>query len=733
MKNSERFLRFATTICGLVFVLTIQAQVSGVVFRDLNGDGVRNNSASFSEPFVSGVTVKAFDSAGMQVGSTTTNSSGAYNFIGLTLPLRIEFSDIPSGDFSGPYGSGSGTSVQFYSAPTSSANFGINYPANYCQNNPPVFTSCFIGGAQTGTQSVLVSFPYNSTGTPSYNTNAVANQVGSVWGLAYNKNSNRVYAAAFIKRHSGLGPGGIGAIYEIDPSGMSSPALWLDVETLSGVDAGSIGSNAARGLGNSNISNTDPTAFDKVGKEGLGDIELSDDGQTLYVMNLFERSVLVIDVSTKTLLENIAIDDPGCGANGTWRPFGIGYHKGALYVGIICSGESSGTIGDFFVQRRDGATWTTVLTGPLNYPKGWVHALYASPPTVCSSFESWTSDFSGIYEAGFSVAGPRWCRPQPILSDIEFDIDGTMILGFIDRAGHQLGYQQNNLAGNQVGNGYVGGDILRAYNNNGTYVLENAGTTLEGGGCGPNGQGPGGGEFYCGELYEDIHQETAIGGLALRKGRGQVLTSAMDPGANVFSGGIIRLSNTSGLKDGFYELFVFTTGDPTTFGKAAGIGDVELLCNPAPIEIGNRVWEDQNNNGVQDAGEPGISGVAVTLWKDDGMGNFTQVASATTDANGHYYFSSAAGTSTASAVYGVANLLPNMSYELRFPAAVGGFNRTIPNNGGMDANADARDSDANPAGVVPFMTGGPGQNRHNYDVGYGCGAPVCRTTGAVKN
>ena len=39
------------------------------------------------------------------------------------------------------------------------------------------------------------------------------------------------------------------------------------------------------------------------------------------------------------------------------------------------------------------------------------------------------------------------------------------------------------------------------------------------------------------------------------------------------------------------------------------MSDVELLCDAAPIEIGNRVWHDVNGNGIQDPSEPGINGV----------------------------------------------------------------------------------------------------------------------------
>lgn len=41
------------------------------------------------------------------------------------------------------------------------------------------------------------------------------------------------------------------------------------------------------------------------------------------------------------------------------------------------------------------------------------------------------------------------------------------------------------------------------------------------------------------------------------------------------------------------------------------------LQNTGTINIGNRVWEDVNQNGVQDEGEPGTKGVTLLLGRSD--------------------------------------------------------------------------------------------------------------------
>jgi hypothetical protein len=50
--------------------------------------------------------------------------------------------------------------------------------------------------------------------------------------------------------------------------------------------------------------------------------------------------------------------------------------------------------------------------------------------------------------------------------------------------------------------------------------------------------------------------------------------------------------------------------------------------------IGDFVWEDIDGDGVQDAGEPGIENVTVTLQDDNG----NTLATTTTDATGFYEF-----------------------------------------------------------------------------------------------
>lgn len=114
------------------------------------------------------------------------------------------------------------------------------------------------------------------------------------------------------------------------------------------------------------------------------------------------------------------------------------------------------------------------------------------------------------------------------------------------------------------------------------------------------------------------------------------------------------------------------------------------LCQKA--SIGDFVWIDQNSNGVQDSGEPGVPGVKVTLKTCTG----TVVDMTTTDATGHYLFMAMPGD------YMVVFTLPS------------GYMFTGKNMGGDPA----LDSDADPiTGAAACTTLSPGENDLTWDAG----------------
>lgn len=123
-----------------------------------------------------------------------------------------------------------------------------------------------------------------------------------------------------------------------------------------------------------------------------------------------------------------------------------------------------------------------------------------------------------------------------------------------------------------------------------------------------------------------------------------------------------------------------------------------------PASLGDFVWLDLNLNGIQDAGEPGIEGVAVTLLGGGpdgvlGTGDDT-TATTNTDGSGKYHFT---------------GLVPGTPYQVTFAKPLG-FAFTIVDAFGN--SQDAADSDANPVtGQAPIVVLAPGEDNLTIDAG----------------
>lgn len=240
-------------------------------------------------------------------------------------------------------------------------------------------------------------------------------------------------------------------------------------------------------------------------------------------------------------------------------------------------------------------------------------------------------------------------------------------------------------------------------------TLESNGTCggVAGAGIG-NGNGPGGGEFYVID-YPD-HAQVTMAGVAQVPGFPDVPFTMYDPifdSTEFFDGGAGWNSAANGGGARRYRIYSSNDSDPNTFAKGGGLGDLEALCEAAPIEIGNRVWADDTINGVQDPGEPVLPGVGVTLVCASAGIN----VSTTTDANGQYLFNSS----------NVSGGVPvGVACEVRINPAdanLGGRVATLANSGSNDLH----DSDGVLSGgfiAASFTTGAAGFNNHTYDFGF---------------
>jgi hypothetical protein len=215
------------------------------------------------------------------------------------------------------------------------------------------------------------------------------------------------------------------------------------------------------------------------------------------------------------------------------------------------------------------------------------------------------------------------------------------------------------------------------------------------------------------------------GALVMVPGKGQIMASTYDPIDQVWkSGGFRWLNNKTG-KQNRLGYAVYSYAEPGTFGKSSGLGDSNPICNPAPVEIGNRFWYDANRNGIQDPFEPGIDGIAMTLNDMDQGGK--EVGRTMTKNGGQYYFNNAnVPTGLKPAVhyqvrYSFADIVALQPKGARVAARVYSLS---PKNTVSGVDASQRDSDAFMVGdsaVVNTIANDYGENDHSFDLAvYSC-------------
>lgn len=293
----------------------------------------------------------------------------------------------------------------------------------------------------------VVAFDYDDRGSqyPASTLIELAkvNEVGTTWGSAYDANARKYYVAAFLRRHADISPDGLGAIYEIDVSNTSNaatigtPTLWMDLNTSAHLGAGAtlFPSETAsnRNLTGPRNPSHDVWSFTRVGKQGLGGMDLSDDGSTLYVMDLTNRQVLVIDVTSKTVTARHTVSDPGCtGGTDDIRPFGVDVLNNDLYIGVTCSGETNQS-DDFvntYVMKLDGNNFTNVVNDVLkDSDLSWLIKPWLDDPYMDGGSCNNTSGENMVSKA------------TPVITNMELDQAGNMLIGVADVNGWRFGWE----------------------------------------------------------------------------------------------------------------------------------------------------------------------------------------------------------------------------------------------------------------------------------------------------
>ena len=516
--------------------------IGGIIFRDYDLDGIQDSG----EPGFGTVDmiVTAYDINNAPALTSTVTLDGTYLLPSLASgSYRLEFSGLPSYLQESVFGSENGTAVQFHSQGECTANFAVHSPSQYCHGDPDLATTCFVNGSGVGgTDTGLVSFLNSASGIdPTLkSTDASVAQIGSAYGLAFQRASQTLYAGSYLKRHVGFARGP-GHVMLIDYN--SSPANFLgsfDLQGVAGIDVGSVcrqsatdgdPNNSCDPWGTTNSGdytlpslattpNKDLDAFAKVGAMSFGDIDITEDDNELWLVNTFathaytptvtpvidQRSLIRVDISEPALVPtngtpisdslvvrynlstmpvtlqdgSISSFDGLCDTDnvGLMRPWALKFHNNLGYLGAVCDAWISQNQSDLaaYVFSFDPEDPAAGLTTVLSFPLNYDREY--SGYFGRSSQADWQPWISRWSQITI-VSGPIFQTNQPLLSDIEFSDDGSMEIAFRDRIADQASennYQATPNTADNTAEIWSAGDILHACLNNGVFFLEDGNT-----------------------------------------------------------------------------------------------------------------------------------------------------------------------------------------------------------------------------------------------------------------
>ncbi|HEX6356707.1 SdrD B-like domain-containing protein [Actinophytocola sp.] len=618
------------------------------VLRDFFGTGVINTTMDVPQQ---GMRIDVSDREGRHVTGTTdatgrvvvppsTELTGGHYRVDVTVPAPYSnyLRAAPASTAANHFDSFT-TFVDVSGDKDDSVITGVWNPADYALPDTRYFVPIQTAANGEDTRA-LVAFGVNTRGTcpddvACPTTLATQAQVGTTFGLAYDKYRRQLFQSSFARRHALYGPDGGDAIYTVPVDGGSAPTLFAKVPGA--VVTPHDTSNMIKDAGFVSVP----------GKESIGGLALSEDGTTLYAVNLLTRTLVSFDATGATASApkaTVPIPDPGCAVPTDWRPFSVATHDNTLYVGGVCSAESTQDSEDLqaVVYTYDGTQFTTVLTQPLDFKRGEV-LTNQSVPGQTDSWNPWNTDLSSWDDHDVNGNGAL-ISPQPQLASVAFTRDGSMILGFRDRFMDTVGWGglDPRPGRNTPQNGFSGGDVNMAC------VNPNGGFSWEGTGNCPDhanndtvgGQDGDVVEYFPGDFFRQpaAHQEAAQGAVAYIPQQQWVVSTQMDPTVNVATNGTGYYHVETGVGPGnnpSANAYEFVGRNPNNgFGKAGGLGAIAYQAANAPIQIGNLVWFDGDRNGTQDPADVRLPGATVNLLDSAGK----QVATTRTDAAGEYYF-----------------------------------------------------------------------------------------------
>jgi hypothetical protein len=461
---------------------TQSGTVSGLVFNDFNADGrydvifeeydldydIYAGWSDYGKAIdhgVAGIDVRAYDSAGSLVGNAVSGEDGTYTLTvanSASTSLRVEFTIpealsqwVPSGASFAAAATMIGTEtyqiagprVQFVELGDTDVNFAVIRPGDYCENNPNLLTCLQPVGDAAGSNSpgavLLNSISHigvdyldsPQAATLSYsaqNYKARSDFLGSVFGIGVDREGSRTTAAngyfgTYVKRHSEYGnAGATNTIYRVPlvASGQGTVSTFV---TLPGTLPAHDPTDVLPGIPYSG----DVSISAHVGRVGLGDVDVTDDGRTVLAVDMDETAPKLYfvpiegsgDNVTAGTVSHVAIPRPqpsnGVDCPGIWHPMGLGTRGDRILVGGVCGAEDTVTPSTprgttpttsatafvlEYIGARDGlGTFTTLVGMSLGYERGCAILAYGCLPHSGASAGSQNSAYWTAWNEF-----PRW-------------------------------------------------------------------------------------------------------------------------------------------------------------------------------------------------------------------------------------------------------------------------------------------------------------------------------------
>lgn len=373
--------------------------ITGTAYLDRNSNGTfdtaeftpgASGAVRAGDEGVGGVVVNAYDNTGARVGTATTSANGTYSLTAsATGTVRIEFGT-PAGYQPSFRGARNRTSVQFVSDSATGADFAVLKTGEYCQDNPSLVT-CFMPYlSNTGLTGALTldargpnPLTINAAGamtssSPSLNggtTLTTAGDIGATFGVGVDRGNN-AYFGTYVKRHSPYGPAGAAnAIYKVNRStGATSTFVTLGSATLPAHVAAAPANWPNYSGDGYRSDNNSGDVFHSVGRAGLGDVDVSPDGSTVYAVEMTQAAPKLWTVpingtgasATAGTPTSYAIPAPstfsGVSCSGDWHPMGIGMSPSKVLIGGVCGDERATQTSTITSSQGDGTTYGLELT-----------------------------------------------------------------------------------------------------------------------------------------------------------------------------------------------------------------------------------------------------------------------------------------------------------------------------------------------------------------------------------